>query len=472
MIIKKVSVLKYVTTPLSFPPDTIFRKLFAANMSGVPRPKAFSEAALSEVKLYRTAASKVNAEWIAKMRYAKVSQLKQEAQVLSQDHARDIDRKDLLMQMYLRDLDEATDENQVATMAILKDMNSLINAYESTSKELINQFERQVTKAELDHSKEMQELQTVFSRETTQLKILISEIDKVQQMKLEADLLEHQTQTETVHGQNLEEDHQVRASLEDRIEKLKDRCNAQLTSYKQSTEQSAQDYKDHLSKDTEMAAEVDSKLKDVEKTLAEIADINLKISTSKRDWSRKNSKLKLQRDLMAKNYTDSKLAITKHSESEYERMVDLTNNANACQKTLAKQLEMMDRVLRLQDLCRKYETQRERVAPFLAPADFASFEDLPFPSEQAREAARTAFENERVDPDEWSYLDGFFQRYNKVQLDTAGIELTKAKLLQENTELKSALKQFLSGVSTPGATSAVNPKFNPGLTILRSQRGK
>ena len=125
----------------------------------------------------------------------------------------------------------------------------------------------------------------------------------------------------------------------------------------------------------------------------------------------------------------------------------------------------------MQDLCRKYETQREKVAPFLAPSDFSSFQDLPFPSEQAKEAARTAFENEQADPDEWSYLDGFFQRFNKVQLDVAGIELTKGKLLQENAELKAALKQFLSGVSTADSTSAVNAKFNPSLTILRSQRG-
>merc|ERR1711918_313880 len=49
--------------------------------------------------------------------------------------------------------------------------------------------------------------------------------------------------------------------------------------------------------------------------------------------------------------------------------------------------------------------------------------------------------------DEWTYLDTFFKRYNKVKLDHLAIEKERQRLEKENVQLRSILKQFLDGVS-------------------------
>jgi len=48
---------------------------------------------------------------------------------------------------------------------------------------------------------------------------------------------------------------------------------------------------------------------------------------------------------------------------------------------------------------------------------------------------------------EYSYLNNFYKRYNKVLLDKLAISKHKEALERDNTMLKSLLKQYLDGVS-------------------------
>ncbi len=69
--------------------------------------------------------------------------------------------------------------------------------------------------------------------------------------------------------------------------------------------------------------------------------------------------------------------------------------------------------------------------------------------------------------DEWTYLDTFFRRFNKVHLDVLAIKKERFRLKTENTQLRSILKQFLDGVavsedilSKPNPLLVVNGKVN------------
>lgn len=61
---------------------------------------------------------------------------------------------------------------------------------------------------------------------------------------------------------------------------------------------------------------------------------------------------------------------------------------------------------------------------------------------------------------EWTYLDTFFKRFNKVHLDVLAIQKEKSRLKNENTQLRSILKQFLDGVAVnEEVLSQPNPLF-------------
>jgi hypothetical protein len=68
--------------------------------------------------------------------------------------------------------------------------------------------------------------------------------------------------------------------------------------------------------------------------------------------------------------------------------------------------------------------------------------------------------------EEYSYLNNFFKRYNKVLLDKLAIEKQKGALQKENALLKSLLKQYLDGISL---NDDVLKQENP-LFILKSNK--
>jgi hypothetical protein len=61
-------------------------------------------------------------------------------------------------------------------------------------------------------------------------------------------------------------------------------------------------------------------------------------------------------------------------------------------------------------------------------------------------------------PQEFTAMDQFYKRFNKVMLDKLALEKQKFQLDEENSHLKNILKQYLDGISlTDGVLSQPNP---------------
>lgn len=59
---------------------------------------------------------------------------------------------------------------------------------------------------------------------------------------------------------------------------------------------------------------------------------------------------------------------------------------------------------------------------------------------------------------EFTSLENFWKRFNKVTLDKLALDKEKQTLVQENTQLRSLLKQYLDGISVNDEIlSQVNP---------------
>merc|ERR1712156_438827 len=142
--------------------------------------------------------------------------------------------------------------------------------------------------------------------------------------------------------------------------------------------------------------------------------------------------------------------------------------ARNCIKSLTDQLGLAEKIIKTAELCRKFETEREKVLPFYLSRDLLNeFEegDLDFGNDDLKDEIRKELTD--VGIDEWTYLDNFFKRFNKVKLDHLAIEQEGKRLNKENSQLRSILKQFLDGVSVneevlsqPNPLLVVNGKVN------------
>ncbi|NWI27917.1 DRC2 protein, partial [Sula dactylatra] len=100
------------------------------------------------------------------------------------------------------------------------------------------------------------------------------------------------------------------------------------------------------------------------------------------------------------------------------------------------------RVLRLAEMCRRLETEEEKVLPFY-PSSLAEGE---------QRDAQQVLEETPVEPLVWAMrdyvgLERFWQRFNKVKLEEQALLQERAALSQRNRHLRKLLRQYLAGIS-------------------------
>ncbi|NXY00566.1 DRC2 protein, partial [Centropus bengalensis] len=111
------------------------------------------------------------------------------------------------------------------------------------------------------------------------------------------------------------------------------------------------------------------------------------------------------------------------------------------------------RILRLAEMCRRLETEEEKVLPFY-PSSLAE--------DEQRDAQQVLVEppKERLVQAMWDYmgLERFWQRFNKVKLEQQVLRREQEALSQRNQWLRELLQRYLAGLSV---THEVLSKPNP-----------
>ncbi|NXX26961.1 DRC2 protein, partial [Nicator chloris] len=98
------------------------------------------------------------------------------------------------------------------------------------------------------------------------------------------------------------------------------------------------------------------------------------------------------------------------------------------------------RILRLAEMCRRLETEEEKVLPFY-PSSLAEWEQQNARSilqETPREPLAQAMQD-------YVGLERFWQRFNKAKLEEKALEQARATLANRNHNLRGLLQQYLAG---------------------------
>lgn len=130
-----------------------------------------------EAKNSKMNSLKIVNQWRKIMRLAKTESLKKDIEILSQNHERDVDRKDAILQMLDRDLEEAEDQYQMALRSHLVNVDSLIKLHDSRLYALERSFQHELKTLQSDFHKEKDALLTMFKQEKKDLAAIIEAID-------------------------------------------------------------------------------------------------------------------------------------------------------------------------------------------------------------------------------------------------------------------------------------------------------
>lgn len=347
-------------------------------------------------------ATRVANQWRVIMRLSKVESLRKDIEVLSQNHERDVDRNDAIIQMLDRNLVDAEEQYATALRSHLQNIDRLVDLQDSRLLALENEFEGELSSIATEFNDEREQVQRQHAFEKKQLLDIVAAVEAEEEEREAEARQEHEQTREEIRNRGLEEINVLRITLESTIEELERHFEAAHLNYLQQTDQRTQDFKFLTRKDQDLSKEIETKIHRIERLQNSLAHWRAKINQNTRESEERNGALREEKQQISKHFGALKTRMNKFRESQAKRLLDLTRSTSEARKTLKLKLDLAERVLKLAELARRNETQDERVLPFYENSTPSSDKDLDADASASADAdadADAGFEEERKAPD-------------------------------------------------------------------------
>jgi dynein regulatory complex subunit 2 len=167
-----------------------------------------------EDKISRMNKLKIQNHWRKIMRLVKVESLRKDVEIRSQNHERDVDRKDAVIQMLDRDLEEAEEQFQMALRSHLLDIDAFIDLQDDRLLGLEKEFERDLRELEQEFTAEKLKITAQHSAEKHELVRIMGAVEQQEKEKEAEARQEHEQLREEIRNKNLEDINVLRITLD------------------------------------------------------------------------------------------------------------------------------------------------------------------------------------------------------------------------------------------------------------------
>ncbi|CAF4339893.1 unnamed protein product, partial [Adineta steineri] len=141
-----------------------------------------------------------------------------------------------------------------------------------------------------------------------------------------------------------------------------------------------------------------------------------------------------EKDSMKQYLLKLKLQLSEMQEELHRRLIKLATTCDSTEKKLEKRVKIAETILTFSEMCRKLESEEEKILPFYAST---------LTDEERAEVEAAFYEQpfEELAKDMYTYdaLDTFWKRFSKVSLDKLSLEKERRILQSENMQLKMLL---------------------------------
>merc|ERR1712167_557933 len=331
------------------------KKMASALKEDSRRAGVLKEQQQDEERYSRINRHKVQNQWRKLMRIAKVEELIKEVEILSQNHEREIDRKDAIIQMLDRDLEEADEQHQMALRSHLQNVDALVKLQTSRLYAMEQQAEKDLAMIEDEFKEEFTDMRATHKRLTKEMKDVNDALEK-QLHEAEQELrTDFEGLQADYRGKHEEEKQVMKVTLETAVGEFERQLDTAYNMYYESTRKQTDKYKCLQTKDLKDSRKIDYMQKRCARLQESLQHWRTKISNNMKEAEARNKALKEEKEKVVGHYQELKGRMTGVREAEDRRLTELT-------------LNLSEKIIRLGELNRKMMTEREKVLPF----EFAS----------------------------------------------------------------------------------------------------
>jgi len=428
----------------------------------------------------RVSVRKLNEQWRQILRQAKTADLKNEIEILSQTFERVLDRKNAVVKSLAQEIEEASKQEEMALQAHLQKVDHLIVFQKNLMAEMHKDFEKNLATLTTEFKSEREQVLESHNAELLDIKDMLFAMNLQHEDAAVESMEVSNSKRDDIRNKDIEEREHLKNDLEKVINDLWELFQQALENYKHQTAEKQRQFEEMREADREAAADIEKNTRQISRYQSKINALKQRLHLEQREYDQRNKSLKQEKEKILSHFQVLKGQMNKSRGSAREGLTKLTVESRECIEKLEERKKQAEALLKMAELCRKLETEEEKILPFYPDTipneevDAAVADDnAQFEKEQAEntppQTETTDKHQEEQQPQlapppqqqqafvvdvitgepvqEFNMMDNFWKRYNKALLDKLAIEKEQEKLEDENMRLRSVLKNYLDGIS-------------------------
>lgn len=400
------------------------------------------EKLMKEEKNTKHNLNKINFQWRSIMRDAKAKELLKDIEIMSQTFERIIDRKDTVIKALVKDLQESEEQYAMTMRSNVSNVENIIDLHKEELEVARTKLENLIQEIKLEFDKERDFILNRHNQEMNELTSIIYAMEKTFLDQENEANIEFLSVRDEIKNKNLEERQQLRVNLESKINDTFDQFKQTMKNYSEMNEDRERQFSELKEKDEKSAKEIDTQMRKIQLLTDNINSFKSKIALNLKESQETNNSIKDDRDIMNSHFHDLKLQMKVMQDTMRKKLTVLTMQSDKAIEILKEKEEKAKQILRFAEMCRKLETEEEKILPFYSSSLTEHEEN------DIKQALHESQGNELGDlMKDYINMENFWKRYNKVFLDKASLDKEKQMLSTENAQLRLLLKQYLDGIS-------------------------
>ncbi|XP_035169200.1 dynein regulatory complex subunit 2 [Oxyura jamaicensis] len=400
---------------------------------------------------------KLTAHWRAALRGVKEKELREDVAVLSQAFARVLDCKDSVIESLVTDVEEAEAQHARALSSHLQNVDRLLQLQRGRLACLEEGFDAQLEALKAEFETERRAILEQHEQEIGYLQDVVLALEQNHVRDDHEATMNFQSARDDIKSKGLQEKQYSRLQLGGKMEGLWEQFRTAMQSYAEATEHQKIAFEGLKQKDLKSSREIEMQAKKIQKLQDLVAATKARLAAQLQENEEQNRRAREEKEAVLRQLQELKSKMNQARAKAHGSLASLTAQSNAALKALAQVVGKAERILRLAEMCRRLETEGEKVLPFY-PSSLAEGElsdaDRVLKEKPAEPLAQAL--------QDYVGLERFWQRFNKARLEEQALARERAAVSHKNQQLRGLLRQYLEGLS---ASPKVLSKPNPLLAI-------
>ncbi|GAA6096182.1 dynein regulatory complex subunit 2 [Tachysurus ichikawai] len=390
----------------------------------------------------KTNLHKLNQQWRSSLRQTRAAELREDFAILSQTFERVVDCKDNVIKLLLSDLSEAEQQSALVHRAHLQCLDHLLEIQKSRLAALESHWNTNVKELSTDYSTEREQILKRHQQETEYLEAASFALEQRYAGIDHEARQDYQSAHDDIKNRDIEDKHALRIQMEGTVEELWQQFQHEHQKYTEATEDRQIAFDSLRATDQRNAQEADLQMRHMQKLQGTINALRSHLSSDQRENETSVHGLRAECEEVTQKVQQLRAQLSSAQAAEKTLLANHTMYSNNTIKKLQDIIGEGDTLIRLAGVCRKLETEQEKVLPFYTSS--LNAEEM---SQEKAHAMKVMSEELAKTMMDYTDLEKFWQRYNKVVLERLCLEREKKVLGWENQQLRILLKQYLDGVS-------------------------